>query len=541
MYNAGMNSKKVKLNKKDFLNSPKYRRRFKIIKTFIYSRLFSVWILILAQLALMAFFCIRLERYLPYYFGGSVAISIIFLCYLVNSRGKNEFKIAWLLPVMVLPLFGISLYILYRTNFGGRRTAKYLKKIKEESAAFMRRPEETCRALELYPKAGDIALYLSRAENYAAYTDSSCKYFSSGEEVFCDMLTELEKAEKSIFLEYFIIENGNMWNQTAKILSRKAAEGVDIRILYDSLGSAALASGKYLAYLNDMGIKAAIFMPFIPFFDSGLNTRDHRKFCIIDGQTAYTGGINIGDVYINDTGHKRFSYWKDSAVKIKGPAVRTFTVMFLQLWNLANRRNKFALEDYKKYADIEYLRENGGGVIIPYGDDAYNNEDVACNVYNYILSKSHDYVHIITPYIIIDNTLLYSLIFAARRGVEVSLIVPKYFDHFITFCVGQNFIKILLENKIRVYRFKDGFVHSKLFVSDAKRAAVGTINLDYRSLYHHFEDGVFLYSCPEIENIEADFQNTIARSEEITLKNYNDIPVFYRIIGWLFRIFAPLL
>ena len=283
MYNAGMNSKKVKLNKKDFLNNPKYRRRFKVIKTFIYSRLFSVWILILAQLALMAFFCIRLERYLPYHFGGSVAISIIFLCYLVNSRGKNEFKIAWLLPVMVLPLFGISLYILYRTNFGGRRTAKYLKKIKEESAAFMRRPEETCRALELYPKAGDIALYLSRAENYAAYTDSSCKYFSSGEEVFCDMLTELEKAEKSIFLEYFIIENGNMWNQTARILSRKAAEGVDIRILYDSLGSAALASGKYLAYLNDMGIKAAIFMPFIPFFDSGLNTRDHRKFCIIDG------------------------------------------------------------------------------------------------------------------------------------------------------------------------------------------------------------------------------------------------------------------
>lgn len=541
MYNADMKNKKVKPDKKEFLNNKKYRKRFKIIKTFIYSRLFSVWILILAQLALMAFFCFKLEKYLPYYLGGSVAISIIFLCYLVNSRGKNEFKIAWLLPVMVLPLFGISLYILYRTNFGGRRTAKYLKKIKEDSAAFMRRPDETRRTLELYPKAGDIALYLGRAENYAAYTDTLCKYFSSGENVFCNMLDELEKAEKFVFLEYFIIENGSMWNQIAKILARKAAAGVDIKILYDSLGSAALASRKYISYLNETGIKAAVFMPFIPFFDSGLNTRDHRKFCIIDGRIAYTGGTNIGDAYINRAEHKRFSYWKDSAVKVEGPAVRTFTVMFLQLWNLANRKNKSFLEDYKKYADIEYRRENGNGVIIPYGDDAYNNEDIACNVYNYILSKSHDYVHIITPYIIIDNTLLYSLIFAARRGVEVSLIVPKYFDHFITFCVGQNFIKILLENKIRVYRFKDGFVHSKLFVSDARRAAVGTINLDYRSLYHHFEDGVFLYSCPEIANIELDFQNTMAHSEEITLKTYNKIPVVYRIIGWLFRIFAPLL
>ncbi|MDE5899499.1 MAG: cardiolipin synthase [Treponemataceae bacterium] len=509
-------------------------------KNILYTRLLMTILLLCVQLCFLFLMFLKFESYMEYVFGGSIFLSLLFIAYLMNCSGKNEFKITWILPVVVLPIFGISLYFLYRMNWGGIRLKKGLAKVKEESAPLLSDLPESEAAFRAYPKVRDIATYLYGCGAYPAYTNTAADYFPSGEAVFPDMLAELKKARQFIFIEFFIIEPSKVWADILVILRQKVREGVEVRVLYDSLGSVQLSSRQNELYLRSLGIKAKIFMPFVPIFDTGLNNRDHRKILSIDGQVAYTGGVNLSDEYMNFS-HPRFQYWKDTAIKIRGPAVRTFTTMFLQNWYLANRKEYTGFEDYRRYVEVPYPVEAAQGAVIPYGDDAFNNCDIAENVYNYIISKSHEYVHILTPYIIVDNTLLDAMLFAAARGVDVSVIVPMHYDHYITFCVGRRYIKTLIENGIHVYGYEPGFIHAKVFVSDNKRGTVGSVNLDYRSLYHHFECGAYLYDSPTIQKLEADFQETRAQSVEITMEVYKSFPLIQRILGWLFRMFGPLL
>lgn len=524
-------------------NSKKSRalyRRFKTLKTFVFSRLLVVVLLLIIQIVL---FTAPAFLYIPYsqhLFKISVAVSLLFCFYLVNSPGRNEFKIAWLIPVLVMPFFGIALFILFKKNLPGTNFSKRLKKIKSCSRAFLADIHTENKALSLYPKIKDFATYLKNAEGFSAFTDTRTKYFSCGENFFDAALEDLKKAKKFIFVEYFIIEESYMWDRILEILVQKAAVGVEVYVLYDSLGSVAYSTKRYENYLKSLGLKAKIFSPFIPVYDSALNNRDHRKLLEIDGLVAYTGGLNISDEYIN-LNHKRFPYWKDSAIRIEGPAVRTFTVTFLQLWYLQTKKTELSFEDFDRFVNIRKNPQNKGGIVIPYGHDAYSTSDTAEDVYNYIISREHDYVHIMTPYLIIDNTLMNSMIFAAKRGVEVSLIVPERYDHFLTYCVGRRFIKQLIMSGVHVYSYKKGFLHSKNFVSDDKRGTVGSINLDYRSLYHHFECGVFLYQTETVAQIEIDFQDALKDCKEITLSEYKKIPLFVRITGWIFKVFAPLL
>lgn len=513
-----------------------FRKQLEAAKVFTHGRLLLIILLLLVQFAGMTLFFVRFESHIEFFFGGSILISVLFITYLTNCRGKNEFKIAWILPTLVIPVFGLLLYFFYKTDSFSRRFKRRLADIKRESGSLLAGLPETRRAHSLYPKIQDIAVYLSREGNYPAYTDTAAKYFPSGESVFPDMLEEMKKAERFIFIEYFIIEPSRMWFTMLEILKEKAAEGVDVRVLYDSLGSITFATRRTEKILAEIGVKAKIFQPFIPVFDTSLNNRDHRKILDIDGRVVYTGGINISDEYINED-HSRFDYWKDVAIRLKGPAVRTFTVMFLQQWNLANR----TAGGYEKFVSPPCPAEPPQGAVIPYGDDAFNNADIAENVYNYVLSRAHGYVHIMSPYIIIDNTLLNAMIFAAKRGVDVTLLVPARYDHLLTFCVGRTFVRNLIENGIRVFAYRPGFLHAKVFVSDGNRAVVGSVNLDYRSLYHHFECGVYLYNSPEIPNIERDFQETKRQCDEITADEYRRTPLLWRILGRLFRIFAPLL
>lgn len=526
----------------DFKKNKEFKatlRYAKFLKPFVYSKILLIVLLLLIQFSIFVVFLLRFEKYINYFWGSSLSLGILFLIYLSNSPGKNEFKLAWIVPVIVLPIFGISLYFMYKVNFGRNRLKKSLKAVELKSDYLLQDLKESSEACDQYPKVKDIAMYLQNTSSYPAYINTKKTYFPSGELAFEDIKKELEKAKKFIFIEYFIIEPSQIWDEIFNILCKRADNGVEIRILYDSLGSSAFSTRRYEKYLEQRGIKAKVFMPFVPVFDAGLNNRDHRKILIIDGQSVYTGGINISDEYAN-LKHNRFEYWKDIAIKLEGSAVRTFSIMFLQLWNVANRTVENEI-DYKKFTEIKYESKKNLGVSIPYGDDAFNGEDVAENVYNYILSKSHNYVHIMTPYIIIDNTMMNSLLFAAKRNVEISIIVPQNYDHLITFCVGRTFIKTLVEKGVHVYEYNPGFIHAKLFVSDNNRATVGSINLDYRSLFHHFECGVFLYRSPVINDIELDFQNTLKDCTPITLKEYKKLPIGYRVIGWFFRIFAPLL
>ena len=374
-------------------------------------------------------------------------------------------------------------------------------------------------------------------ESYPPYSKTRVDYYPNGESFEESLLKELENAKHFIFIEFFIISADESWLKIVEILKEKVKQGVEVRVLYDAIGSVFSATKTHQKYLEKAGIKAKIFLPLAPVFATQQNNRDHRKIVVIDGKTAYTGGINISSEYFNRE-HKRFKYWKDTAVKIKGPAIKTFTTMFLQNWNLISKET----DEYEKYINLPYsCYEKYNGLVIPYGDDAYNNEDYAENTYLYMISHAKKYVHITTPYVIIDNMMMNALIFAAKRGVEVSIIVPSKPDHFVTFCIGRTFLKTLIEAGIHIYNYDEGFIHAKNVICDGTSATVGSVNLDYRSFYHHFECGLYMYKCDVINKIEKDFQDTLCQCSEMTVHSYKKLSLPVRFIGRVMRVFAPLM
>lgn len=524
----------------------KSKTRFaKKFRTLFFSRFAIVVLLILLQFLFFVFSFVKLSEYSTYLLRGSIVISVFFLLYIVNTSDKNEFKIAWTLPVLIFPIFGISFYFLYKFNKGGINLKKKINKIKKYSSEFLPEKKEVTKLSEKYPKIKDISRYLYDYGRYPLYCNSSTKYFSCGEDFFKDVFEELEKAKKFIFIEFFIIEPSKIMDKLLEVLSKKVSEGVEVRILFDGIGSISLSSSMLKDYFTSFGINSKVWLKLVPVFNTGLNNRDHRKIISIDGKVAYTGGINVSDEYVNIIS-KRFDYWKDAGIKIKGPAVHTFTLMFLEQWNVQNKK-QIPCEDFSNFISKNptlYKKSSdnkNNSVVIPYGDDAYNNEEIGENVYKYILSKAEKKVCIMTPYIIIDQMMMDELIFTAKRGVSVEIIVPQKYDHFISYCLGRNFIKTLIENGVKVYAYNTGFIHSKIFVADHIIGTVGSINLDYRSFFHHFECGALMYKTEAIKTVENDFEKTKLECTEITVENYKQIPRFVRALGWLFRIFAPLM
>ena len=350
-----------------------------------------------------------------------------------------------------------------------------------------------------------------------------------------------------IFIEYFIIDVDKTWASILRILEKKVTEGVEVRVLFDGLGSPNASSKKYQKYLRQQGIKVHSFSPLIPFFSTHQNNRDHRKIVVIDGKVAYTGGLNISNEYMNvDMQFNRFKYWKDNAIRIQGSAIQNLTKLFLEDWNIQVKKKHFkdgynSIDDFERYLNQDCQVFDCDGVIIPYGDDASNNRDIAENVYIHIISTAKKYLYITTPYMVIDNQLMDALIFAANSGVDVKIIVPSVPDHMITFYVGKTFLKTLVQNGVQVYLYEKGFIHAKTFISDDIVSTVGSVNLDYRSLFHHFECGAVLYNCQTIEKIKNDFTETLHDCSKMTLSDYKKIPIFYRMIARILRIFAPLM
>jgi|WetSurMetagenome_2_1015567.scaffolds.fasta_scaffold27212_3 cardiolipin synthase A/B len=505
-----------------------------VIKSLIYGRVVLSFLLLLFQFFLFILFIYWLIPYTKYFFSGSIVLSLLFVIYLMNSSGKNEYKLAWMIPVIVTPLFGIGLYVLFHMDIGLHTIKKRIKKVKTETAVFMTCSKETAQVITHFPLIRDISQYLEKEGNYSSYMDTAVTYYPSGEVAFPVLLKNIQNAEHFIFIEYFIINPGYMWDTILTALIKKVQKGVEVRVIYDAFGSTALSPRRYAKYLESFGIHAYAFIPVIPVITTRQNNRDHRKILVCDGTSAFTGGINISDEYINR--NSRRGYWKDTVIKLEGPAVRSFTGMFLCNWNTANRMP----DDYHRYINVSCRRYPSAGVVIPYGDDAYNNEDIAENVYCYIVGKAQKYVHITTPYIVLDNQILNALTFAAHRGIDVTMLVPARADHYITFCIGRIFINTLIANGVHVYEFTPGFIHAKMFIADGEYAVVGSINLDYRSLYNQFECGAFMYQKTVINEIEDDFLQTKACSTEITTEKYKKSPVFNRIVGRVFRLAAPL-
>jgi cardiolipin synthase len=380
--------------------------------------------------------------------------------------------------------------------------------------------------------------YLYERGHFPAYDNASVKYFPLGEDKYKELVYQLERAEDFIFMEYFIVERGEMWNTILDILVRKVRQGVEVRFMYDGTCTLSLLPKNYPAYLNKLGINCKVFAPMKPLLSTHQNNRDHRKIAIIDGRVAFTGGVNLADEYINKK--RRFGHWKDTAIMVGGEAVNSFTLMFLQMWNIDEHRP----ENYGRYLRTGSYTEPGmrvGGFVAPYGDCPYSKEEIGERVYLDVLNKAKDYVHIMTPYLILDEEFINTLIYTAQRGVDVKLILPHIPDKKYAYLLARTHYKELISEGVQIYEYVPGFVHAKVFVSDDERAVVGTINLDYRSLYLHFECAAYIWKNPAVFDVEDDFQSTLKKCMRIDMQNCEEYSLVGKIVGKALKLVAPLM
>lgn len=459
---------------------------------------------------------------------------------IVNSDMNPSYKIAWIIVIMAFPIFGVMFYIFFGNSHSGDRLRKRMNRFNEEERLLLPQNEELVHSLHADTRAVEKqAKYLYNYGGYPVYTSTSTTYFPNGEAKFETLLKELEKAERFIFLEYFIIQEGKMWNTILEILERKVKEGVDVRVVYDDIGCLLTLPFKYHETLEKKGIQCKVFNEFKPIWSAKMNNRDHRKILVIDGHTAFNGGINLADEYINV--YEKHGRWKDSAVMLKGDAVWSFTMMFLTMWNyLSNTKPSFYDAYMPRYEDIKPYRSSGG-YVIPYTDSPLDDEPVGENAYLNIINDAKEYIYITTPYLIVDNEMITALTLAAKSGIDVRIITPHIPDKWFVHAVTRAYYKKLTKLGVRVYEYTPGFIHAKNFVSDDSVAVVGTINLDFRSLYLHFECATWMYKTDCILDVKADYLKTLEECQEITYEDCLNVNIFVRLGRAFLRLFAPMM
>ncbi len=481
------------------------------------NRLYIVGLMILVQFFFIFAAIIEFSEYFSIYYGLMTALSVGFVLRVIYSRQSMAYKLAWIVVILLFPLFGSAVYLIFcgnRISEASRAAMSSITTITESAAD---RNDEVLASLS--GQDGDAARQSAYIRNTALcppYRNTQTTYYASGEEMFEPFLAELEAAERYIFLEYFIIDYGVMWEQIHDILRRKAAQGVDVRLIYDDMGCITTLDKKFPKQLEDEGIRCRVFHKFIPILSAHQNNRDHRKICVIDGVCAFTGGLNLADEYINAI--DRFGYWKDTAVRLKGSAAWSFTVMFLTMWDYLTMQKRRPDECYADYrpSPEEYRKYDGGGFVQPYTDNPLDSEPVGENVYLGLIAAARDYVWIMTPYLIIDEPMEQALCRAAKSGVDVRIVTPGIPDKKVVYENTKSYYPNLIAHGVKIYEFTPGFLHAKTFLCDDRCATVGSVNLDYRSLYLHFECGVWMYRPDCIADIKADFEDTFGRSAQVT-------------------------
>lgn len=503
------------------IQNVKKRISVKKLLKFIFSRVVLVGIMILLQFLWIFLTIVQFAEYSYIFYGVGSAVSFVVLCQIISNTDIHEgYKTAWGLVVVIMPFFGAAMYFIFSGNKLSKRVKERMSSITSMTSTAVDDKQEVLASLrQTDAHAWRQAEYTKNVTLCPPYINTETVYYPTGEDFFEPFLAELEKAEKYIFLEYFIIAKGVMWDRIHSILRRKAAEGVDVRVIYDDMGCIMTLNNKFPKELEAEGIKCRVFHKFVPVLNARQNNRDHRKICVIDGLTAFTGGLNIADEYINRV--EKHGYWKDNAIMLKGEAVWSFAVMFLTMWDYLSmtpdeKRGQFAEFHPAKEA---YAPFSGTGYVQPYTDNPLDNHPVGKNVYMNILSNANDYVWIMTPYLIIDEQIVQALSCAAHSGVDVRIVVPGIPDKKLVYETTKSYYPILLKNGIRIYEYTPGFVHAKTFVADDMYATVGSINLDYRSLFLHFECGTWLYKTPSVAEIKRDFENVFPLCREVTLEN----------------------
>lgn len=515
------------------------RRKIKGLWKLLFGRTTLLAVLLLVQILVMIGGATVVGEHFIFFnqLMGIIAFLIIF--YILNNNQNSGFKLTWIILILVAPVLGVLFYLFTRLQVGTRFVRTEIDHALEHQEPYLRQDPEVFTELEeTSKKTARLSQYLHDSGKYPTYNNSQVKYFPSGEAKYEELLIQLEKAEKFIFMEYFIVDRGKMWDSILEVLERKVKEGVEVRFMYDGTNSLSLLPPYYSKSLEEKGIQCKVFAPMMPFLSTHQNNRDHRKIVVIDGHTAFTGGINLADEYINEV--ERFGHWKDVAVMVKGMAVKSFTLMFLQMWDLGKKvytnLDDYLLEEYP--ADPTLPSE---GFVAPYGDSPYDDENVGERVYTDILYNAKDYVHIMTPYLILDEEMVEALTYAVKCGIEVIIIMPHIPDKEYAYMLARTYYKRLILAGVQIYEYTPGFVHAKVFTSDDEKAVVGTINLDFRSLYLHFEDAVYMYRHPEIAAVEADFQETLKSCQKMTIEDCDNYPFIKKLAGAVLRIVAPLM
>ena len=508
--------------------------KWRKIKYILFHRSVLAGLALVAQVAVLFVMVNEFTAHFDYFYWFCIFVSFLATVWIVSDRSEPGYKIAWLVVILPFPVFGGILYLLLGGNRISERTRRKMKGIAERSNEVLRGDFKADRLTHLDEDAVGQIRYLERYASCPAYTNTRTEYFPVGDLAFVRMLEELEKAERYIFLEYFILQEGECWNAILDILERKAAAGVEVRLIYDDFGCMFTLPRTYNDQMAARGIQCRVFNRLVPVLTLRMNNRDHRKLCIIDGKVGFTGGMNLADEYINR--RVRFGHWKDSAILLRGEAVWSMTVMFLTMWDHQNPRSDFRLFRPRTLPPLNTT----GGIVVPYTDTPNPADTVCADLHLQMITKAKRYLYLTTPYLAIDETITSALCTAARSGVDVRIMTPHIPDKKVVFAVTQSNYPVLLEAGARIYEFTPGFIHSKTVVADDLYASVGSCNLDYRSFYLQFENGVWLCGDPAVLSVRDDFLQTLEVCQEITLADCRTLPLFRRLLQSIYRLFAPL-
>lgn len=493
---------------------------------------------IAVQLLIVIGFILLFNQYFAAFYGFSICVSMAAVVWILNNRNNPVYKMAWIVPIMLFPIFGGLFYLFFNGNRTGRRTKEKMKSIQRQTLEALAANEQIPELMEKEdPDAAKQSRYIQKYAYYPPYRNEGSEYLGSGEKKFKRLTAELEKAERYIFLEYFIIEEGLMWNSILAILKEKAAKGIDVRVLYDGAGCLETLPFNFIKKLSEYGIQGCVFNPMIPVLSARLNNRDHRKIAVIDGAVGFVGGINLADEYINEV--EKYGHWKDAAVMLKGEAVWSLTVMFLSMWNYVSGAEDHPLL-YRRN-DLLKTEAFNDGYIQPFADSPLDDEPVSETVYLNLIYNAKKYVYITTPYLIINNEMVTALCTAAKSGIDVRIITPCHGDRHFVHAVTRSYYPVLVESGVKILEYTPGFIHSKTLAADDEYGVVGTINMDYRSLYLHFECGIWLYRSSCILDIRRDFEEMIPICRAITEEELKKTCWVKTLFCSVLRLFAPMM
>lgn len=503
-------------------------------------KLFIVAVLILFQIAIITLPALILSEYSIPFNTFFRLLSIILAIYIAARPDNPTYRLTWIMLILVTPVLGSLMYFV----FGAKKVPKALRvrdsELNKTMNRYVNKEAEILKELkEEEPSAYKQSMYISNASQFPIYKHTRTAFFEIGESQFEEMMKQLKSAKKFIFMEFFIIDHGYMWDQIVNVLKQKVVEGVDVRLMYDDFGTATTFEPKYYVKLNKMGIKTKVFNPIKAKLAIQMNNRDHRKILVVDGRIAMTGGINLADEYINRI--NRFGHWKDCGCLIEGPAVWSFTLMFLQFWNFDEKaENK---DEYAKFhvSSSNFNHIESDGFVQPYSDSPTDDENVGELTHINIINNASEYVYIMTPYLVIDQETKTSLILASKNGVDVRILVPHIPDKWYVFALTKHNYTELTKNGVKIYEYTPGFVHAKTFVADDKYAIVGTTNMDYRSYYLHYECGIWFYKSSIIDKMKEDYLTTLEKSKEVTYEDCMKTKLPVRMVRAVLNLLAPLM